>query len=344
MKKNEPDFQQLHVRYKDIKSNLENNDYDDIDDFYTKNNINDDDEYNQILQTGITRPRVFIKRTPAEKWFNHYNSFIFNKLQSNMDLQLITEEYSCAQYVVDYVNKTNRGISNQQRQIIKIMDEHPEFDIVEITRKLSVDIINTIEVYSQEAAWFLLLEPMSQSSVKVVYIPTVWPIERQRIRKTQKELAKLDDNSTDVWKENWFDKYEKRPTELEHVTLAQFVSKYTKNKTGEFTLRQKPQIIRYRHYDMVSDCNDFKREMVTLHIPFRNEEEQVLTEMKFVLIYDENMTLIMQRRQEFECDLDIEKTIQICKEMCLEEDTPYDNDHTVAVQRNNGNTFEHIYI
>ena len=33
------------------------------------------------------------------------------------------------------------------------MNENPEFDIVEITRKMRVDRLNTIEMSSQEAAW-----------------------------------------------------------------------------------------------------------------------------------------------------------------------------------------------
>jgi hypothetical protein len=53
-----------------------------------------------------------------------------------MDIQFITVEYSCAAYVVEYVNKTNRVISNLQRYIIKTMNEHPEFDIIDVTRKL----------------------------------------------------------------------------------------------------------------------------------------------------------------------------------------------------------------
>lgn len=48
--------------------------------------------------------------------------------------------------LVEYVNKNNREVSNLQRQIITIMDEHPEFDIVEITRKICVNIRNTVEI------------------------------------------------------------------------------------------------------------------------------------------------------------------------------------------------------
>ncbi|GFW05210.1 uncharacterized protein TNCV_2905001 [Trichonephila clavipes] len=66
----------------------------------------------------------------------------------------------------------------------QIMDEHPNFDIAEITKKMSIDILNMKEMTSQEATQYLLREPMSKSSVQTPYIPTVWPIERQRIRRT----------------------------------------------------------------------------------------------------------------------------------------------------------------
>lgn len=66
---------------------------------------------------------------------------------------------------------------------------------------------------------------MSEASAAVDFIPTYWPQHRERIRKTVKELAQLHDEDVRIWKENWFDKYAKRPNELDHITLAQFVSR-----------------------------------------------------------------------------------------------------------------------
>lgn len=90
----------------------------------------------------------------------------------NTDFQFITEEYSCAAYVVKYVNKTNRGVGHLQRKIIVTMNEHPEFDIIDLTKNISVNILNHTEITSQEAAWYLLREAMAKSSVIIVYIPT----------------------------------------------------------------------------------------------------------------------------------------------------------------------------
>lgn len=136
MQKEEPGFKDYAKRYKDIRINLDNHDYHDIDSFYKSNNINSDEDYYNILRAGIKRPRVFFKRQPCEKWHNPFNPFIFNIVKSNMDIQFITEEYSCANYVAEYVNKTNRGFSHLQRLIIETMNEHPEFDVVEIIGKL----------------------------------------------------------------------------------------------------------------------------------------------------------------------------------------------------------------
>ncbi|GFW52073.1 helitron_like_N domain-containing protein [Trichonephila clavipes] len=94
--------------------------------------------------------------------------------------------------------------------------------------------------------------------------PGIMPIERQRIRRTRKELEEMncEDESTDIWKENWFYKYEKRPEEMDEITLAKFVAHYTP-----------------------MNVNEYKREMGTLHFPFRNEE--LLAYMKFIQHYDD---------------------------------------------------------
>ncbi|GBP71338.1 hypothetical protein EVAR_57722_1 [Eumeta japonica] len=319
MKNTEEGFINYQKRYAQIKVRLENEDFEDMDNFYNRNGISSDEEYYNIIKAGVTIPKVFVKREPSEKWHNPFNPFVLNVVLSSTNFQFITEEYSCAAYVIECINKTNRGVSHLQRKMTEIVNECPEFDNIDIIKNISVNILNHTEITSQEAAWYLLRVPMSKTSVNIVYIPTVWPIERQRIRKTMKELSELDDDCSDVWKENWFDKYEKRPENLENITLSQFVSKYTQNREKDYIERREPEIIRYRNYDMTVDFNEYRREMVTLHLPFRNEQEEILAGMKFVTIYNDNEDIILQRRKQFESDNDIDKTIQICRELCHEE-------------------------
>ncbi|GFR30582.1 ATP-dependent DNA helicase [Trichonephila clavata] len=153
------------------------------------------DLFSMIRQLG--KPTVFLTMSANEIGWTGLLQLLYkfkNKgREISKDIQFITEEYSCAAYVVEYVNKANRGISNLQRQIIKIMDEHSDFDIVEITRKMSIDMLNTVEMTSQEAAWYLLHYKVKKRFSSVRKIVT---FEDQYSKTVQEKKAqKLEENS-----------------------------------------------------------------------------------------------------------------------------------------------------
>lgn len=334
MKKDESNFRTYRKKYLDLRAKLDSKDitYKDIDDFYEQNDINTDQDYFEILRAGITRPRVFLKRQPSEKNINPFNPFIFHIIRSNMDLQFVTEQYSLAQYVVDYVNKSDRGMSNLTRSIVEAMAKDESFNLANITQKITVGMLNGIEICSQEAAWILLRQAMAKSSVAVVYIPTFEPCDRQRIKKTMKELAELDDESTNIWKENWFDKYEKRPEELNDITLAQFVSTYTYSAKNKVYNKRAPRVIRYRNYDITDNFANYKREMVTLHIPFRNEMNEIILDNKYNATYECNKDLILERKKQFESDIDVDKLLQLCDAIIEEENSQENSEHNDVVE------------
>ncbi|CAG4939236.1 unnamed protein product [Parnassius apollo] len=71
---------------------------------------------------------------------------------------------------------------------------------------------------------------------------------------------------------------------------------------------------------MADNYNDYRREMVLLHVPFQSEENDIIAENKFIQIYEDNKDTILERRKEFESNLDIEKTLEICRQLCREND------------------------
>ncbi|XP_050340295.1 uncharacterized protein LOC126766581 [Bactrocera neohumeralis] len=77
---------------------------------------------------------------------------------------------------------------------------------------------------------------------------------------------------------------------------------------------------------MADDFNEYKREMVTLYTPFRDEENEILAETKFTQIYDDNEMLILERHKEFSSNLDIQKTIEICRKLCREDELNQNDD------------------
>ena len=51
-------------------------------------------------------------------------------------------------------------------------------------------------------------------------------------------------------------------------------------------------IIRYRNYTIYTNSKKYKRATVTLHVPFRNEEREILPKHRYLKFYDDNTAKI----------------------------------------------------
>ncbi|KAL3174689.1 hypothetical protein MRX96_011086 [Rhipicephalus microplus] len=300
----------LKQRYEKMHDALERGSFVSLEDFLATFDVRSDAEYMDILRAGFTRPCVLHHRTPAQKMVNPFTPWIAKVLDSNMDLQVILDHYACATYVIDYVNKADRGMSDLHKAVMQILEEKPEMEYSAIVRSLGVTMLKGVEMSAQEAAWFLLGQEMSEKSREVVYIPTCYPEERVRVRKTNEELANVGASSTDVWKLNIVQRYEGRPPEMEDVCLADFASKY---KRG-YGLREHPIIIRYRHYTAADQPEDYMREQVLLYVPFRNEAVDVLDHNKYLETFEANKDLIATKHRQYNIGNDDDIVDQLIEE------------------------------
>lgn len=151
-----------------MRDALETKAYDSMEAFLVDRNCTYE-YYLDVIRSSIRRPTVMLKRSMSELWTNPFNPWIGKIMRSNMDLQFVLEEFSCAAYVVEYVNKTNRGISSLHRELIKLQEEHPDHDYNGLLKKVSIKMLNSVEMSAQEAAWYLLRQPMSEASRKVLF-------------------------------------------------------------------------------------------------------------------------------------------------------------------------------
>jgi hypothetical protein len=128
-------------------------------------------------------------------------------------------------------------------------------------KRVAVKTLNAVEMSGQEAAWYLLRQPMCQSSRSVVYIPTVWLQERQKTCKRRRQMDEegLDDASTNVWLKGLIERYEESPTDLEEVHLADFAAWYT------------PMNAKRRHEDDESEAEDAY--VNSDHMKYRRRDE-----------------------------------------------------------------------
>jgi len=142
---------------------------------------------------------------------------------------------------------------------------------------------------------------------------------------TDREGIALD--STDVWTKGPIQRYEERPAEPENLCLADFLAWYmpmnVKRRRGpeedsdseddeqetnintKYRRRDVPRVLRTRSYDL-SDIINYKRELVLLYIPFRNEVVEVTDCNRFMKIFDAQEIWILAKRKQYEKNISLQ--------------------------------------
>lgn len=165
---------------------------------------------------------------------------------------------------------------------------------------------------AQEAAYHVLSIPLAKCSRKTIFINTGPPVERARILKTNEDLRRLNEDSTEVYMEDVFEKYCVRPETLEEVCLAQFASEYVPirretdldednldiDQSKEYRRKKKFSMIRYRRYKLQQDRVNYFREQVLLFMPWRNASQQIES-VNCEEVYNENVESIEVNRRLF---------------------------------------------
>ncbi|KAG5666226.1 putative ATP-dependent DNA helicase PIF1, partial [Polypedilum vanderplanki] len=195
------------------------------------------DDYLLAARSKLKSRKVFIKREPKNSRINPYNKKILITMRSNMDIQFILDIYSCISYVVDYVNKSDKGLS---RLLRKCVEEYKNGN-ASIKSKLSAMskiMYNSSETSAQEASWIRSRLPMCMSTDVVEFISSGPKATRQLMLKSNAELERIAESnpdSTDIYKKGPIDRYADRPNELEDICLADFIAHYTYHTRGKQT-------------------------------------------------------------------------------------------------------------
>ena len=75
--------------------------------------------YERVVRTTIKRSKIFLKRDLKDIRTNAFNEEILRRHRANMDLQFVLDPYACVHYILDYINKSNRGMSRLLKQVIE---------------------------------------------------------------------------------------------------------------------------------------------------------------------------------------------------------------------------------
>ncbi|KAF0691343.1 Helitron like N domain-containing protein, partial [Aphis craccivora] len=161
-----------------------------LEEILQKLSIKDVNEYKSIIRTVIRRPTVFLKRTIKQRMVSGFNEKLFPLWQSNMDIQFILDVYSCVRYVIEYIEKSQRGISKLMRDVVENLKSFTDLSVKEQLKKIA------------------------------------HPDKRTRMLKQMAVRGEMDPKSDDIFFDGLNEYYSCRPHSFEDVTLAEFGSNY----------------------------------------------------------------------------------------------------------------------
>jgi hypothetical protein len=113
----------------------------------------------ELMKSGIC---IKLQRHPYERWINQYYPKILQTWRGNMDLQFVTDPYSCTMYITSYMMKSEREMSELLK---KVANECKEDDVKSKLKKLGSVFINNREVGAK------LQQPTRQTVKKAIMNP-----------------------------------------------------------------------------------------------------------------------------------------------------------------------------
>ena len=147
--------------------------------------------YYLAIQSSLGSPTMLLKRKPNELRVNNYNSACLSAWRANMDIQFVVDVYTCAVYIVSYISKAQKGMS---QLLQRACDEARagSSSIKQQVRNICNQFLNALEISAQEAVYIVLQPPMRKSSRGVIFINTTPPEERVQLLKPMNEIEEMD--------------------------------------------------------------------------------------------------------------------------------------------------------
>ena len=201
-----------------------NNKQIDFDEFLVSLGI-DFNTYIEVIRSTLKRVTVFLKRSLAETRINNYNTVLMKCWMANMDLQYILDPYACVSYIVSYISKGQRGLSNLLADAC-FEAQSKDTNIREQVRRIGNQFLTNIEIGAREAVYLVLQMPLRRCTRQVIYVDTNQSNDRTSMIKPFSQLQSLPKESVDVEMDSILKRYKRRPKSMELMCYAEFASWY----------------------------------------------------------------------------------------------------------------------
>lgn len=181
--------------------------------------------YLRAIRSSLKAPKLFLERKVSEIRVNSYNYFILRCWEANIDVQFILDAYACAAYVVSYISKSQRDMSNLMYETCKEARQGNK-GLQQQVRHIGNKFLSHVEVCAQEAVYLLLQLSMRSCTRSFVFINTSPCETRTFLLKSHDILSEMPENSTDIQSDNALLRFQRRPRLMKNCCLADFVSQY----------------------------------------------------------------------------------------------------------------------
>ena len=184
-----------------------------------------EEKYILAIRSSLNSPTVFLKRMPNELRVNNYNPACLAAWRANMDIQYVLDVYACAMYIVSYISKAQKGMSELLRKACAEAKEGNS-NIKQQVRDIGNKFLNSVEISAQEAVYIILQLPMRKSSREVIFVNTSPPGDRVELLKPMDEIQEMEDECEEIHSGGLLKRYAERPASLQNATLADWAAWY----------------------------------------------------------------------------------------------------------------------
>ncbi|WAR21609.1 hypothetical protein MAR_015583 [Mya arenaria] len=166
-----------------------------------------EEDYINAIKSLLKDAKILFKRDPCDTRINGYNKGILKAWEANHDIQFVTDAYACAMYIVSYISKGQRGMSDLLRRAC------------EDAKKGGSDIRSQVREIGNK---------FTKHTRKLLdhFCSSIPPNDRPFLVKDLEQINRLPDDSEDIHCENVISRYTKRDSRSEMLCLADFAANY----------------------------------------------------------------------------------------------------------------------
>ena len=240
--------------------------------------------YKHLYNVATNKLSVNMQRDPKDCWTNNYSPPLLDIWNANMDIQYITDPYSCIMYILSYISKAEHELSDILRHAQEELKEG-NHDLKTEMRKLGNVYLDYREISCQEAAHRMCNLHLKECSRAVISLPT--DENPTRLSLPLAQIQAKDDDDDEIWMTNLTEKYQARPNgrEFDDMCFAQFASEFRivygqTNSQNAYKLKdnlgiiqrrrtQSHAVIRYARHSITAKPEQYYQCQLKAYLPWR---------------------------------------------------------------------------